>query len=87
MDIDNWREKIDEINLKILELLNERMNCVIEVGKIKKKKGISLYSADREEKIFEMLFKANDGLLDENNIRNIFEKIIDESRNIQKKYC
>ncbi|MFC1562487.1 chorismate mutase [candidate division KSB1 bacterium] len=87
MDIDDWREKIDEINIKILELLNERIEYVIKVGKMKKQKGLPLYSAERENEIFEMLFKANKGHLEEKNIRNIFERIIDESRDLQRKYC
>ncbi len=50
MDIDDWRKKIDEINLKILELLNERAEYVIEIGKLKKQSGAPLYSAERENK-------------------------------------
>jgi len=87
MDIDNWRKKVDEINLKILELLNERTEYVIKIGKLKKQSGIPLYSAERENKIFETLSKVNKGPLEDKNIRNIFERIIDESRNIQRKYC
>ena len=87
MEIDDWRKKIDEINVEILNLLNRRIDYVIEIGKLKKQKGIPLYSAEREDEIFEMLFKANKGLFEEKNIRNIFERIIDESRDIQRKYC
>ena len=85
MDIDNWRKKVDEINLKILELLNERTEYVVEIGKLKRRRGMSLYSAERENKIFETLSKVNRGPLEDKNIRNIFERIIDESRNIQRK--
>ena len=87
MDIDDWRLKIDEIDLKILELLNERIKCVINIGKMKKPRGVPLYSAEREDEIFKKLLSANKGPLKENNIRNLFERIIDESRNIERKYC
>ena len=39
-DIDHWRKKIDEINLKLLELLNERSRCAIEIGKIKQRQNL-----------------------------------------------
>jgi len=87
MDIDDWRKEIDEIDKNILQLLNERTKCVISIGKLKKQKGISLYSAEREDEIFKLLLKQNKGPLEETNIKNIFEKIIDESKNIESKYC
>jgi chorismate mutase len=87
MDIDDWREEIDEIDKKILQLLNKRTKCVINIGKLKKQKGISLYSAKREDEILKLLLKQNKGPLKEINIRNIFEKIIDESKIIESKYC
>jgi len=87
MDIDDWRKEIDEIDKKILQLLNKRTKCVINIGKLKKQKGISLYSAKREDEILKLLLKQNKGPLKEINIRNIFEKIIDESKIIESKYC
>jgi chorismate mutase len=87
MDIDDWRKEIDEIDKKILQLLNKRTKCVINIGKLKKQKGISLYSAKREDEILKLLLKQNKGPLEEINIRNIFEKIIDESKIIESKYC
>jgi len=87
MNIGDWRKRIDEIDIKILELLNERVKCVINIGKIKKPKRLPLYSAEREDEIFKKLFLANKGPLEEKNIRTLFERIIDESRNIERKYC
>ena len=39
MDIEHWRNQIDELNQKLLELLNERAACALEIGKIKQVKG------------------------------------------------
>ena len=36
MTVEDWRRKIDEIDRKLVELLNERSRCVVEIGRLKK---------------------------------------------------
>ena len=33
MSVEDWRRKIDEIDRKLVELLNERSQCVLEIGR------------------------------------------------------
>ena len=87
MDIDDWRKRIDEIDTKILELLNERITCVTKIAEIKNQRGIPVFVAEREKKIMERLLKQNKGPLEEINIRNIFSMIFTESKRVQGKYC
>ena len=87
MDIDDWRKNINEIDEKILRLLNERVKCVINIGKIKKQRGLPLYSAEREDEIFNLLLKENEGPLEEKSVKSLFKKIVDESKRIERKYC
>ena len=83
-DIDHWRKRIDEINLKLLELLNERSRCAIEIGKIKQRQNLEVYDPKREQQIVEQVQALTRGPLTKEAIRRLFERIIDESRRAER---
>lgn len=84
MDIGDWRLKIDEIDSEILNLLNKRAKFSIEIGKIKKLQRLPIHSPKREKFIIERVLRENRGPLQSDGIRHIFERIIDESRHIER---
>ena len=84
MTIDDWRKKIDGYDDQILKLLNERAACAVEIGKIKKSQDIDIYSPEREKSMFTRLTAVNPGPLSEKSIRVLFERIIDESRRLER---
>ena len=84
MTIEDWRLKIDEIDRKLVELLNERSKCAIEVGKIKQSQNMRVYDPERERKIFRRIKEANTGPLDSEGLQRLFERIIDECRHIER---
>lgn len=51
--IHELRERIDEIDEEILELLDERVDTSKEIGEIKREKGISITDTEREEEVLE----------------------------------
>jgi len=65
MRLEDWRRKIDEIDRRLVELLNERSSCVLEIGRLKKIDGMSLYQPERERQVLEAAEKANRGPLSE----------------------
>lgn len=73
--IDDARKKIDEIDGKILELLNERANIVKEITDIKKKKNLPPFDPSRERKIIEELIQKNRGPLTDKDIELIMGTI------------
>ena len=83
MDIPGWRRKIDEIDERILRLLNERAECAFEIGKIKKEKNLPVMSRDREDEIMQAIIAKNPGPLEEAQIREVFGLIILHSRKLQ----
>ncbi len=83
-DISDWRRRIDELDLELVRLLNERVQCAIEIGKIKRSRQIAVYDRQREESVLELATRSNCGPLDEGGIRRLFENIIDESRRIER---
>lgn len=84
MDIADWRKRIDELDRQLVALLNERARAAQEIGKLKRNTKMPIYEPDREKVIFENVRKANRGPLPEGELRQVYERIIDVMRNIQK---
>ena len=84
MDIAEWRKKIDELDRKLVDLLNERAQAACEIGKLKRNTSMPIYEPEREKTIFENVLRVNHGPLPNSELRQVFERIIDVMRNIQK---
>ena len=84
-DFDGWRKRIDEIDQQLIKLLNERSQCAVEVGHIKKKLGVAAWQPEREAEILRNVVKSNRGPLDDAAIRRLFERIIDEARALERR--
>ena len=84
MDIADWRKKIDELDRQIVELMNARAHAAHEIGKLKRNTSMPIYEPEREKTIFENVRRANRGPLPESELRQVYERIIDVMRNIQK---
>ena len=82
--IDGWRRRIDAIDDQLMGLLNSRSACAVEIGKIKRALGLPVYSPDREAWILDRVAQENPGPLDSTAIRRVFERIIDESRRLER---
>jgi chorismate mutase len=83
-DLEVWRIKIDEIDLQLVKLLNERARCATEIGKVKLALGLDAYSPRREEEVMTNVTTNNEGPLSKHAIRRLFERIIDESRSVER---
>jgi len=79
-DIAKWRSSIDEIDEKLLKLVNERAACAVEIGKIKKEQGIDIYNPDRERSILQHIRSVNKGPLDDDAVERVFGIIIEVCR-------
>ena len=84
MDIGEWRKEIDALDARLVELLNERARAAQEIGKLKRNTSMPIYEPQREEIIFENVRRANRGPLPDNDLRQVYERIIDVMRKIQK---
>ena len=83
-DIEKWRKKIDEIDLELVKLLNQRSECAIEIGKLKHKLKIEIYDPRREEDVIGNVRKEANGPLTKEAVKRLFERIIDESRRAER---
>lgn len=82
--MDGWRRRIDEIDQELVRLFNERTSCAIEIGHIKKRLALEIYSPKREAQVIANVTVANRGPLDAEAIRRLFERVIDEARRIER---
>ncbi|MCL2645773.1 MAG: chorismate mutase, partial [Phycisphaerales bacterium] len=53
------RGKIDELDYRIVELLNARARIVVEIGKVKQQSGTPVYAPDREKVVLARIREAN----------------------------
>ena len=82
--INELRKSIDEIDEKILDLINQRLLLGKEIGNIKRENKEQVINKAREEAILKRLKELNKGHLCNNTLDYIFTQIISESRQIQQ---
>ncbi len=78
------RKEIDEIDLKILELLNKRAKIALKIGEIKTAKKIPFYDPVREKNIVDNLIKKNKGPLPSETIKLLFREILSATLALQE---
>jgi chorismate mutase len=82
--IDKLRQEINRIDQELLFLFNRRATVVVELAKINRKLGKKLFDAEREKNIFVSVTDKNPGPLRSDAIVRLFERIIDESRRLER---
>ena len=82
--MDDLRRRIDAIDRKMVALLNQRAACAIDLGRIKKDRGLPIYQPAREEEVLCNVRAGNGGPLENAALQRLFERIIDESRSIER---
>ncbi|MEE4252437.1 MAG: prephenate dehydratase [Desulfuromusa sp.] len=81
--IDKLRQQIDMIDNQILDLLNQRANVAIAVGKAKEGSEKSFYVPSREKAIYERLTGKNSGPFPNEAVCKVFREIISASLNME----
>lgn len=84
MDIADWRKQIDALDCRLVELLNERARAAQEIGKLKRNTSMPVYEPQREKFVFENVRRVNQGPLPDSDLLQVYERIIDVMRKIQK---
>jgi len=84
MDIADWRKIIDEIDRTLVESLNQRARAAQEIGRLKRTTDLPVYEPERERIVLEQVQGCNAGPLQHRHLVQIYERILDVMRNIQK---
>ena len=86
-EIDELRHRIDVIDDQLVRLLNVRVACALEIGRLKHDAGVPIYQPEREKQVLEQVRQsATDlaGPLEAEAVLRIFERVIDESRRAER---
>ncbi|MRR07426.1 MAG: chorismate mutase [Deltaproteobacteria bacterium] len=84
MTIDDLRTEIDHLDSELLRIFNQRASLALQIGELKKTTGLPVYDPGREKKIFQRMKAENPGPLDDQAIVRLFERVIDESRRLER---
>jgi chorismate mutase len=87
VNIDALRRRIDELDERLVELLNERASCALRIGEIKQALGLEIYQPDRESQVLGHVRehgRTTKGPLSGEALTRLFERIIDEARRLER---
>jgi chorismate mutase len=84
VEIVEIRKRIDLLDDVLLRIFNERARLALEIGRRKKEEGLPVYDPSREKRIFERMKGDNPGPLDDGAVVRLFERVVDESRRLER---
>ena len=83
-DLEDLRKRIDLLDESLVRLLNARAACALEIGRLKREMGMPIYQPEREAEVLRHVHGHNNGPLDQDAIKRLFERIIDEARHLER---
>jgi len=84
MEIADWRKKIDELDEQIVKLISERAAAAVAIGKLKQETAAPIYEPNRERVVFAHVRDVNPGPLSGVQVQDIYERIMDVMRALQR---
>ncbi|HEY4380880.1 MAG TPA: chorismate mutase [Acidobacteriaceae bacterium] len=85
MEISDWRKKIDELDEQIVQLISKRAEAAKAIGELKKVSSLPVYEPNREQAVFDHIRAVNPGPLSGTEMQDIYERIIDVMRTLQRR--
>ncbi|WP_048602702.1 bifunctional 3-deoxy-7-phosphoheptulonate synthase/chorismate mutase [Rubeoparvulum massiliense] len=86
-ELEDLRTELDQLNLQILDLINQRATIVQQIGQIKQRQGVQRFDPTREREMLNKLKAANHGPFCDATIQHIFKEIFKASLDLQKEEC
>jgi chorismate mutase/prephenate dehydratase len=83
MNLDDWRSRINDLDNRILQLLNQRAEAVLQIGDLKRRQDAPAYAPEREAEIFRRLTRAEGGPLSAEAITAIWREILSACRALE----
>jgi len=82
--LDHCREQVDQIDRRLVMLLNERARVVERIGDLKQQQSMRVYEPKREEMVIANVTQSSKGPLEAPALKRIYERIMDEMRTLQR---
>src|SRR3989442_715255 len=83
MNLDDWRSRINDLDNRILQLLNQRAEAANQIGDLKRRQDTPSYAPEREAEIVRRLTASRDGLLGAEAIGAIWREILSACRALE----
>jgi chorismate mutase len=83
-ELTRLRDAIDRVDEVVVRLLNQRARYAIQVGEIKGILKLPIYAPEREKEVLWRAEQSSEGPLEGTAMRRLFERIIDESRRVER---
>ena len=84
MDISELRKKIDELDKELVDIINRRAQCALDIGKMKDKATKSIFAPEREKQVLASVLESNPGPLSDKAVSAVFREIISACRALEK---
>jgi chorismate mutase/prephenate dehydratase len=84
MNLNQLRKKIDQLDARIVGLLNERAAISLEIGKVKIKDKKGIYSPDREKKVLDRIKSLSHGPMTHESFEAVYREIMSSSLSLEK---
>jgi chorismate mutase/prephenate dehydratase len=78
-ELEALRRRIDDIDARLVALLNERAAVVVEVGRLKRASGVPIYAPHREAEVLSKVLAANRGPLPARTIEGVYRELMSGS--------
>src|SRR5689334_5072101 len=82
--LEGLRLQIDELDHRIVDLLNDRARVVVEIGKLKQQHNTPIYSPDREKMVLDKVRKLNQGPLPDRCLEAVYRELMSGSFALEK---
>jgi chorismate mutase len=78
------RRRIDDLDELLVRTLSARAACALEIGRQKKALSLEIYQPTREAEVLAHVQKINPGPLNNESMKRLFERVIDEARRLER---
>jgi chorismate mutase/prephenate dehydratase len=79
IDLNELRKRIDAVDRKLVEVLNERARLVVDVGSLKRGDGTPIYAPHREQAVIGRAIANNQGPLYDKTVEAVYREIMSGS--------
>ncbi|WLR50245.1 bifunctional 3-deoxy-7-phosphoheptulonate synthase/chorismate mutase [Bacillus tianshenii] len=83
-ELEALRAQLDDVNVKLLDLINERGKLVKEIGKVKEKQGVNRFDPVRERAMLNLIAEKNEGPFETSTLQHLFKEIFKAALELQE---
>ena len=84
MDLNPIREKIDQLDHQLVEIINRRLELAAEIGRIKRSTGGEIYVPEREDAVLRKVTATNKGPVKNEALQAIYRELMSAAIALEK---